>query len=673
MVRSGRAAGPARHRRRRSPVIVRERSSRVVSGIRAVVVLSFPMLCVFWKDRPAPPPPAPSPETGTGRSPAAPARRDLPDPRLTFVTPFRNVRPDVKYVGDEVCASCHGEIAESFRRHPMGRSLAPIARAEPVERYDPRAHHPFEDGGFRYFVEHRGGKTYHREVRRDARGRTIVDTSWEVAYAVGAGSHGRSYLIERHGALLMSPITFYTRKGIWGLSPASRNYHFTRPIIGKCLFCHSNHADQVEGTMNRYRQPIFRGHAIGCERCHGPGELHVDRRERGASAVDMDDSIVNPKRLEPYLRDSVCEQCHLDGQIRVQRRGRDLYDFRPGLPLQLFCSVFVRPPEFVESSVFLGHAEQIPSSKCFLGSSGKLGCISCHDPHRLPEPGKRVTFYRQRCLSCHADRLCSLPRPERLRRSPEDSCIQCHMPRQPASVLHTAITDHRILRRPEAPDVSRPGAKLRRGQIPLVHFHKAHADPRDTTLERDLGIALMELGHQHSVPAVAEMAMPLVQRAVAADPADVDALDALALGHVSRGNTREAARVVERALELAPDREMTLDWAGLLAFQLGDYRRARDRWKAAIRRNPQRWVYHRRLADAHRRLGEASEQIAAADRAIELHPSSVDARFSRVTGMLVVGDERAAQEFQLLLALDPPNAGALRKAYDMIRASPGDR
>src|SRR5262245_62489212 len=64
------------------------------------------------------------------------------DPRLTS-TPYRNVRPEVRYVGDQVCASCHAEIAETYSRHPMGRALAPIAEATPIERFDVKAGNPF--------------------------------------------------------------------------------------------------------------------------------------------------------------------------------------------------------------------------------------------------------------------------------------------------------------------------------------------------------------------------------------------------------------------------------------------------------------------------------------------------------------------------------------------------
>src|SRR4051812_45527177 len=37
-------------------------------------------------------------------------------------SPYANVRPGVRYVGDAACARCHEEIAETYRTHPMGRS-----------------------------------------------------------------------------------------------------------------------------------------------------------------------------------------------------------------------------------------------------------------------------------------------------------------------------------------------------------------------------------------------------------------------------------------------------------------------------------------------------------------------------------------------------------------------
>ena len=137
-------------------------------------------------------------------------------------------------------------------------------------------------------------------------------------YALGSGTRGIAYLVDNDGRLFQSPISWYSQKRRWDLSPGYReaNAHFNRPIEPVCLFCHANRVQPVALTVNRYEEPLFRGNAIGCERCHGPGELHV----HGQKVVDGRDlTIVNPRHLEPALRANVCEQCHLLGHQRVDR------------------------------------------------------------------------------------------------------------------------------------------------------------------------------------------------------------------------------------------------------------------------------------------------------------------------------------------------------------------
>src|SRR5207248_2480763 len=131
----------------------------------------------------------------------------------------------------------------------------------------------------------------------------------EVSFVLGSGTRGESYLVADDGYLFQSPISWYREKGLWDLAPSyrERNQHFDRPVIPECLFCHCNRAEPVENTLNRYREPIFRGEAIGCERCHGPGELHVRRQQESATEPgNLDDTIVNPSRLDPPLREAVC-------------------------------------------------------------------------------------------------------------------------------------------------------------------------------------------------------------------------------------------------------------------------------------------------------------------------------------------------------------------------------
>jgi hypothetical protein len=200
-----------------------------------------------------------------------------PSRRTARTSPYQNTQPGVHYVGDEACVRCHAEISASFHLHPMGRSMSPAAEAPTPGLDEQKSRVEFTAGGLEYAIERRDGRIFHSETRKDARGQIIVSKEAEVTYEVGSGRRGRSYLIEQDGFMVQSPISWYSQEQRWDLSPDSlaRNNHFERPIDPSCLFCHSNRFEPVAGTINRYVPPTFRGLAVGCERCHGPGELHV--------------------------------------------------------------------------------------------------------------------------------------------------------------------------------------------------------------------------------------------------------------------------------------------------------------------------------------------------------------------------------------------------------------
>ena len=101
------------------------------------------------------------------------------------------------------------------------------------------------------------------------------------------GCAGHSYLFEDDGYLFQSPISWYSGRHVLDLSPGyrDRNSHFDRPGRCELPLLSRESAEPVEGTVNRYREPIFAGLAIGCERCHGPGELHV--KQPGAAKEEI--------------------------------------------------------------------------------------------------------------------------------------------------------------------------------------------------------------------------------------------------------------------------------------------------------------------------------------------------------------------------------------------------
>ncbi len=134
-------------------------------------------------------------------------------------SPYRNARPGVEYVGDEACAGCHREIADAYRSHSMGRSLAPVKGTEEGPPIGAAAGLPFESQGLWYTVERREGRVFHKATRRAADGGVLAETEAEVRFALGSGTHGINYLIERDGFLFQSPIAWFAQQSRWGISP----------------------------------------------------------------------------------------------------------------------------------------------------------------------------------------------------------------------------------------------------------------------------------------------------------------------------------------------------------------------------------------------------------------------------------------------------------------------
>jgi len=581
---------------------------------------------------------------------------------------YRNTRPGVAYVGDAACVRCHAEIAETYANHPMGRSLTPIDQAPPEARVEGKERDLFEAQGFVYSAGSRDGRAYHRETRRDASGQVVGEVEGEVRYVLGSGTRAFSYLIDRGGYLFQSPVTRYSQSGRWDLAPGydGENPHLERAITPACLFCHANRVEHVAGTINRYDPPTFLGQAIGCERCHGPGELHV-KDPTGIKAGGAGPAIVNPRKLESTLRDAVCEQCHLLGDSSVtERPGRDLTDYRPGLPLHRFETVFVPAPGSAADHKNSGHVEQMHESRCFQSSQGALGCISCHDPHELPDPAERVAYYRDRCQSCHAEKPCNLAPAVRLARSPQDDCVACHMPRASTSdAPHVATTIHTVPRRPPSTSpTAAASAPSRPDEARPVAFHRKLMTKEDReAARRDLGLTLHARGDRG-----AATALPMLAEALKAHPDDVQALEAegFSLGVLGRGV--EGLAAIERALGLAPDRETALAAAAFLANRAGRPDQAIAFWRRAIAVDPWRSNYHAALAGSLARAGRWSEAADEARAALKLNPASIPARMDLIQCVLRTGSpERAEAEFAILLEFQPPDPDGLRRWFRSLR------
>lgn len=287
---------------------------------------------------------------------------------------------------------------------------------------------------------------------------TIYKRVEKISYIIGSGHHTNSHFTEENGYLFQAPLTFYTQQGRWDLPPGFENGHnsrFSRKIGLECISCHNGLPTVDKNSDNRY---LELPHGIGCERCHGPGQIHVEEKSKGRfidTSKGADYTIVNPRRLAWQRQIDICQRCHLQGNA-VLKPGKTFADFRPGMSLSGTFDQF--SPEYEgdgDHFIMAAHAERFQQSKCFLSSvkgdiekeSTRIGftCISCHDPHISVKKTNTAKF-NAKCSSCHggpSQTKCS--EDVKLIADAMNNCVKCHMPASDASdIPHVTVHDHYI-------------------------------------------------------------------------------------------------------------------------------------------------------------------------------------------------------------------------------------
>jgi hypothetical protein len=551
----------------------------------------------------------------------------------------------------------------------MGRSASRVGGAVRIEDYASGGE-AIAVGPYRLRVTRAADKVVHHVSANDAGGNPLPEYAIPADIVIGSGARGRSYLAVQEGAAWQTPISWFSHESKWDLSPGfDLGNGGRRAIGGDCLFCHVDRVEPVPRALNRYKEPLLPAQAaIGCERCHGPGQLHTAERANAAAPQGADTSIVNPARLPPELQASICAQCHLQGAERVPRRGREVFEFRPGLPFEQFVTVFAYHPELAEANRSVGQFEQVEQSACFAGSKGRLGCTSCHDPHATPAAAAREQFYRDRCNACHASRGCSAPPPER--RAKRDSCIECHMPRSgSANIPHTSVTDHRIPRRP-APAAA-PG-RAPRDVVPLVAFQNGPYAAGHAERERDLGVALAWMAAKFPrTPGgpqerFAFLASDRLTVSLKAWRGDADAWLALSYARAASGDAGRRVAAADRAARLAPDSDAALAELAEAALAAEQPARAEEAATAWIRQNPT--AVEPLLARAAARSAASKWGGAEADAraALAIQPLHPVARLRLALCRHHQGDARGGRkeaDTAAGLATTPPRRAAMLEWY----------
>jgi predicted CXXCH cytochrome family protein len=306
---------------------------------------------------------------------------------------------DSGYLGREVCAGCHKDIAKVQSGTNMARTWQdPAAQRRPANYSETHAEGPAPT--IAYELKETGPIL---QFQVQMPGQPAV--GFPVETMVGGQRHGISFLL-RVPALQGLPLPVsrllearyfhYAGENKLAFSlgfpeekPTTYETALGRvltPYLEKrCLSCHG--APRTHGTS------VETG--VACENCHGPGQPHLT----ALSAHSRDLAMWNPNKLPMAERMRPCTQCHAGSSI-------------------------VEDP-MPDDVLISDQVTALKNSECWRQSGGEITCINCHDPHQdAPRPVLEARAEKT-CLRCHSAAvtnhagLCPVNR--------TTGCAGCHM------------------------------------------------------------------------------------------------------------------------------------------------------------------------------------------------------------------------------------------------------
>jgi predicted CXXCH cytochrome family protein len=523
-----------------------------------------------------------------------------------------------QYANPNLCAGCHPAIAKSWRQNGMGRSFSAPRPEILIEDFTNNGYyHP--PSSTHYRMLNRNGVLIQRRYQIGFAGKETNIDEKQIDYIVGSGNHMRTYVHHNaDGTLLELPLAWYAEKGgYWAMNPGydGPDYPYARRQIAyDCMFCHNAYPNTPPGHDRLGDRPVYSGklpEGIDCQRCHGPGQGHIDiASTRGSKPDAIRAAIVNPARLDKDRQLEVCAQCHLQTTAfrlphAIKRYRRPDFSYRPGEPLASFVFAFDEAPGPAKDSRFetASAVSRMRASQCYLKSNGVLECTTCHDPHDIRQGPEAADRYNSVCRQCHGAVFAA--QVSSGRHTAANGCIDCHMPkRRTDDIVHMVMTDHLIQRNKPAGDLLADIAERRedaansyRGEVMPYYpdrlpdsaedrYYLALAQVRDrANLEKGLPAfekALEALRSPRPEPylefaqalqaAGQPRALIAFQDSLRRDPAYVPALLEYAAALKDAGQPSQAAAIVRRATASAPTDPRAWNTLGHTQLDLADFR-----------------------------------------------------------------------------------------------------
>ncbi|ANO50526.1 cytochrome c3 family protein [Woeseia oceani] len=351
-------------------------------------------------------------------------------------------QPVAEFAGSDRCASCHENEFAGWQGSDHQLAMQPASNQSVLGNFDGASfdyyttHATFEKDGERYLV-----------VIQDAQGQR---QEYEVTYTFGVRPL-QQYLVDLPGGRKQAlPYLWDTRPENKGgqrwyhlypdehITPGNP-LHWTGPYFNwnqMCAECHSSNVDVGYDLASDTFSTTYSEVSVGCEACHGPGSLHIEKHENKADGpgsgfpVDLKTTglaawLMNPETgiaerqgdTRAHPQTEACGRCHA-------RRSVIAEDYEYGQPLN-----DTHMPALLEAGLY--HAdgrirEEVYVYGSFLQSkmyAKGVACTDCHNPHTA---GLRNDLQPDElCSQCH------LPARFAADSHYGDSgsgCVDCHMP-----------------------------------------------------------------------------------------------------------------------------------------------------------------------------------------------------------------------------------------------------